>query len=115
MDVVSIAWCDAELRGVAWVEDGRDVVFRVGLAGPEPAPDRERLVVCRWAEGLVLNVTMPSGHGGQPMTWDATFHRRDDDRWSVVIDFAHRGKIRLTCSEVDIQRAGGPHGVLQEV
>jgi len=105
VDATSIAWSDVELRGVAWVEEGRDVVFRVRLPGTGPAPERERIVICRWAEGLVLNVTIPSGVGGPPLTWNATFARRDDDRWSVNFDFAHAGEIRLTCAEVDVQPA----------
>jgi len=98
VDITTIAWCDVELHGLAWVEDGRDVIFRVR----EPGSERDRLVVCRWAEGLVVNLVFPPGQGGRPLTWDATFARGSDGSWSVALDFAHSGEIRLKCSEVEL-------------
>lgn len=97
------SWSDVRLRSISWIENGRDVVLRVGLAGTER--DRDRLLVCRWVHGLVVDLTFAEGHGGYPLTWDSTFTRGPDGTWSVRLDFAHAGEVRLKCNEIEVLAA----------
>jgi hypothetical protein len=99
----SIGWCDVELEGIEWRESGRDLVLRLREPPSNATPGRHRTLVCRWAGGLNISLCSPDGHGGTPFTWDGTVAQLSDGRFSVDLDFASHGHLRLVCSEVDIQ------------
>lgn len=100
--VATLPRCDVELHGLAWIEDGRDVVFHVRLPGIGPIADRDRWIVCRWTEGLMVSLVYAGGRGGHPLTWDSTIEREADGTWSLQFDFAGAGEVRLRCAEVSI-------------
>jgi hypothetical protein len=102
IDVTKVDWGDVELRSLAWIEDGRDLAFHVRMPGSEPPSDGDRVIVCRWAHGLVVNLTYRLGHGGFPFTWAATFTQGSDRVWSIEFDFAGEGEIHLKCNEVEV-------------
>lgn len=102
-EIRSLAWADVELRNIRWEADGRDVVFGLRL----PSTSGSRSLACRWAEGLVVNLASPAARGGSPLTWGATFAKLPDGRWSVLLDFASAGEVRLICAEVEIQSESG--------
>ena len=101
-EVTALAWCDIELESIDWGGEGRDIVFSLLL--PE-VPKRRRMLVCRWAEGLVVRLAFPDGRGGYPLTWGATFARLPDERFSILLDFAGSGEIQLMCTDVEITEA----------
>lgn len=103
-EVKSLRWADVELRNIGWDADGRDVVLRLRA----PCSSDARVLVCRWAEALVVSLASPEGRGGYPLTWDATFARLADGKWSVLLDFASAGEVRLVCAEVEIREASEP-------
>jgi hypothetical protein len=93
-------WCDVELHGVSWAESGRDVIFHMYLP-VDLTGDRNRWLVCRWAHGLVVQLTYAQGHGGFPLTWGATFARHDDGTLTVRFDFGASGELWLTCNDLE--------------
>ena len=92
-------WGDVQLLGLSWIEEARDLAFRVLLPGAEP--DRDQLLVCRWVHGLVVNLKFGLGQGGYPLTWDTSFSREANGTWLVHFDFAHTGEVRLRCNEIE--------------
>ncbi len=102
-DVIkSTPWGDVTLLALSWEQGGRDVALRVRLPGPGAEADRERLVLLRWAAALVVKLDFGEGRGGPPLTWDATFERSADGRWTALFDFAHAGEIRLSCADIKV-------------
>ena len=101
-EVTALAWSDIQLESIDWQEGGRDIVLRLLL--PE-VPKIRRVLVCRWAEGLVIRLAFPLGHGGHPLTWDATFAQLPDERFSILLDFAGSGEIQLVCTDFEVTEA----------
>lgn len=99
--ITETPWGDVQLHGLFWMAEGRDVAFRVQLPGKESEPDR--LLVCRWAQELVVNLAFGVGTGGYPLTWDVTFTHEPDDTLFILFDFAHKGEVRLRCNEIELR------------
>lgn len=91
-------WCDIRLESISWDEGGRDLVIR--MSGPEEP--KRRTIRCRWAEALDIRIQHPEGRGGRPLTWDGAIKPLQDGRYSVALDFASTGELRVTCSEIDV-------------
>lgn len=107
-EVAALGWCDLYLEGVAWTEDGRDLVFRLLLHAHGMGSRRRRVLVCRWSESVAIRLAMRSGHGGYPLTWNAEFDRLPDGRCAISFDFAGDGEVRLVCVDVEVTEAAGP-------
>jgi hypothetical protein len=101
-EVTALAWSDIELESIGWEGGGRDVVLRLLI--PQ-VPKSRRVLVCRWAERLVVRLAFPDGHGGSPLTWDAAFARLADERFSILLDFAGSGEIQLVCTDIEVTEA----------
>ena len=103
-ELESISWCDASLCGLQWSEDGRDLVLRVRAAAAGSSVWHLYDVTCRWSEALELSLVFAAQHGGCPLTWDGAITGRGDGTYSVELDFASKGSLRLVCNEIDVQR-----------
>lgn len=98
-EISALGWCDIHLESIVWEREGRDLLFHLLLPHQQSATSRHRVLSCRWAEGVEIRLSV----AGRPLTWDASFTRLGDGRWSVLLDFAGSGEIRLQCAEVEIQ------------
>lgn len=99
----NLGWCDLSLRSLAWVEGGRDL--ELTFLRPESAKsvERARIVRATWVGALQVSLEFPPNAGRYPLTWHASFERREDDeRWSVEFDFAEDGRIAFQCSELSV-------------
>jgi hypothetical protein len=97
--IAQLSKCDVSLCGVAWIEDGRDVVLRLLL----PPADRETKLVCRWARELRIDLQFESNTGGYPLSWDGEIGRREDGSWTIAFDFAGHGSLSLVCDELEYE------------
>ncbi len=97
--------CDVELLGFCWVEGGRDVEVQLRLPGSHPQKDREHKLVCRWASAVTVNLQIPEGRGGCPLTWDSSYFQDVDGSWLISFDCGTDGELRLRCLEVEVLSA----------
>ena len=102
-DVRNMGWCDAELEGWAWINDGRDVVLNFRFLSDGGSETQVKQLHCRWARALRVNLLLGEDRGGMPTTWDARFSTMSDGSVDVLIDFAGVGTISLLCSELELQ------------
>jgi hypothetical protein len=100
-----LGWGDASLFGFAWENDGKDLrLFLLHASLPISQ------LLCRWASDLRVDLTWhrpkdstderPLRRGGPLLTWDGSIEPTRDGRWSVFLDFASDGEIRLECEEI---------------
>lgn len=95
----SMNWEDLQLESVAWDNEGRTLVIRMRESGGE----RCRIVTLQWAQALQLKLGLPEGRGGYLMTWDGEVRPLADGQYSLLLDFASDGELRVICSEIDIK------------
>src|SRR5260221_291120 len=80
-------WSDMLLRGLAWANDGRDVVLAVQFASiPAGLSCASALLTCTWVSDLRVDLNL-ARTGGMPMTWDVSF-AQTNGRWTLEFDFA---------------------------
>jgi hypothetical protein len=101
-DLEHMAWSDAELESIAWIEEGRDVVLRLRHAEPATPSRATSTITCRWAAALEMNLAFPKDQGGRALTWSGGFTHLSDDTWAVFFDFGATGAVRLVCAEVEV-------------
>jgi len=101
-------WCDVVLQSIEWAEAGRDLVVEVLV--PAGRVTNRRVLVCRWAEAVLVQLAFRPGHLGPALSWDATFERLPDGKCSILFDFASDGEIRLVCASLEVRETplGGP-------
>ncbi len=106
----NLGWCDLSLRSLAWVEGGRDL--ELTFLRPESAKSagRVRIVRATWVGALQVSLEFPPNAGRCPLTWDASFEKQEDGRWSIEFDFAGDGRIAFQCSELSVTDRPGPAG-----
>lgn len=98
------SWCDVTLLGMHWAEGGRDLVLTLELSGADTErKSAKRVLRCRWASNVRVNLSPRGAEGGPPMTWEGSTTRTLDRGWSVHFDFAHRGELSLACSELELK------------
>jgi len=100
-----LGWSDANLFGLAWENDGKDLRLFLHHAS---LPISELL--CRWASDLRIDLTWappkdstderPIRRGGILQTCEGIIKPTHDGRWSLLLDFASAGEIRLECDEI---------------
>jgi hypothetical protein len=105
--IESISWSDAELRGLAWDADGRDLVLRIHAADVGSTAFHSRTITCRWAEALEIRLATKAQEGGYPSSFAGAVTRLPDGRYALSVDFASTGELRLVCSEIAVRRGGG--------
>jgi hypothetical protein len=104
-EIGELGWGDATFLGFAWENDGKDLrLFLVHSSLPISE------LLCRWASDLRIDLTChgpkdstgerPIRRGGAIQTWDSSIEPTPDGRWSVFLDFASAGEIRLECEEI---------------
>jgi hypothetical protein len=98
-----MGWCDITLEGFEWRESGRDLMLRMSEPLPGSNAGRRRTVTCQWAEALDVSLRWAEGAGGPPHTWDGSITPLPDGRFSVELDFASHGHLRLVCSEIEVR------------
>lgn len=102
--IESISLCDAQLWGIAWEEDGRDLVLQIHAADKGSTVWHPWAVTCRWAEALDIRIVTRPGQGGYPLSFDGEITSQPDGKHSLMIDFGGQGELRLVCSELDVSR-----------
>jgi hypothetical protein len=100
--IADIPWCDVELRGIAWVENGRDLVLSLRLPPSEPEARRERLLRASWVRSFCMDLSFAETSGGCPVTWDVTIERTMPNEWSVRFDFGRVGELSFRCVELEL-------------
>ncbi len=99
--VQSFALCDAGLLGILWEADGRDLALRLLLDDGRLATLR-----CSWASEVRIDLSLPVGEGGSPLSWECRCEQRGS-RWRIALDFASRGLIELDCNEARLEYHAG--------
>jgi hypothetical protein len=84
-------WCDALLRSVSWVNEGRDLEMRLSLAATAGDDLSEVLFSAQWVSELRLSLAYGHNVGGYPMTWEVTFVSTAL-QWHVRFDFGPQGE-----------------------
>ncbi len=97
-------WCDALLRGLRWVSDGRDLELHVELGSMTSSGPAEVILSAEWVSELRIEVSFGPNRGGYPMTWDTSF-TRDSQQWRVRLDFGGLGEMSFRCNELKISEA----------
>lgn len=97
-----LGWCDCELEGIAWAEEGRDLLLTVRVQTPPNTNGIRRVMRCCWADQIKINLIQRAGRAGQPLSWDAFVHDLPDGRVSLHFDFASMGDVRLCCNEIEV-------------
>jgi hypothetical protein len=87
-----MGWCDVNLLGISWLNDGRDLALHLRFA-----KGVERHLHCLWAHGVRIDLTTAEDCLGEALTWDTTFERNALG-WKVMFDFASTGTIALMCT-----------------
>jgi hypothetical protein len=100
-DVQRAPWCDVELEGLSWTNEGRDMAFAIRFPDIVAVPSPRMTLHCRLASGLCVNITRRENVGGRLLTWTTMFERTDVG-WAVTFDFAADGRISLQCSEIEL-------------
>lgn len=98
--LAEVSWCDLQLLGFAWIEDGRDLQLSLLHAGSGPYSSRTRSLICRWTSNLRVDLAYTESMGGYPLSWDVEFERTSQGGWKVFFDFAGTGGISFRCSEL---------------
>jgi hypothetical protein len=96
-ELKAMGWCDVNLLGISWLNDGRDLALHFEFGNGV-----ERRLQCLWAAGVRVDLTNAEDCGGQALTWDATFERNGHG-WKVMFDFASTGTISLTCANLKLE------------
>ena len=85
--------CDASLRGLAWLEDGRDLQLNLRLGNGDLA-----MLICQWASHVRIDLQFAPDHGGMPLSYDCQFVKKGD-RWEMTFGFPPQGRIELFCND----------------
>jgi len=100
-DVAKSSWSDANLTGLKWENDGRDLILNWARNGKSIG-----VLKCTWARKLKINITMGENEGGYLLTWGANINSVSDTGWILSFDFASKGEIELTCNEIFLEISG---------
>lgn len=98
IDVSNSSWCDANLTGISWGNDGRDLILTWDRSNKPIGT-----LTCTWAHALKVDITMGVNEGGYPLTWDAEITQVSKSEWSLIFDFASQGIIKLKCTEIFLE------------
>lgn len=101
-EISDISWCDIDLIGFQWANGGRDLVLSLLPASPDRDAPETRILLCKWAAGLTVNLAFPGDHGRYPVTSDTVIEKTETGRWKIFFDFAGDGELSFTCSELAI-------------
>lgn len=89
--------CDASLKGMVRVEDGRDLQFQLLLGIEEPA-----IPTCHWASEVRIDLQFHRNEGGMPLSWECGFERQNR-QWRMAFDFASQGTVGLVCNGATLE------------
>ncbi len=92
-DASGMGWCDSQLMGHLWRNDGKDLWLDVVHGA-----GRRGVIKCTWAAELELAITYRANQGGPVLAWEVEFVR-EDRRWSVRWDFGSNGTMSFTCEK----------------
>ena len=95
----ALGWSDLDLLSITWEEGGRDL----HLTFAQPQKPELRRLRAGWAHGLRIDLKLPEGTGGTPLTWDVEFVPHGDRAWEVRIDFASAGEISFLCTHLSAE------------
>ena len=114
-NITKLAWEDVSLRGISWIEEGRDMALHVLL----PPNDRSATLYCRWARSVSLGLRLPPDAMGYALTTSGSVVLVDADTWRVSLGFGSAGELSLECSSVELEyaspdNAGGNDGAQNE-
>ena len=100
--LAELSWCDVELRGITWIEGGRDLQFELQppSSGRGTSEKSRRTLCARWVRGLRVDLHQAEDAGGYPLTWDVVFEQERPGVWSVQFDFGSAGSVSFKCSEL---------------
>ena len=95
-------WCDVELRGISWVEEGRDLALTLRFPPSASAERRDKLMRAHWVTELTATLSLAKKTGGYPLTWDVEFEQSLTDEWLVRFDFGGVGELRFRCTSFEL-------------
>jgi len=95
--VTQFSFCDASLLGFVWIEEGRDLEFRLKLAD-----ERLARLTCVWVSDLSIRLAYEPHRADLSMSWDSRFIKAGQ-RWHMVFEFPPEGRIELDCNEARIE------------
>jgi len=98
-------WCDVELRGVEWIDEGRGVVLTLRLPPSESEKQRDRVLRARWVTELTTTLSFAKRTCGHPLTWDVEFERDSTGEWLVRFDFGSVGELGFRCGDIELLSA----------
>jgi hypothetical protein len=95
-------WCDAQLKGIRWVNDLGEVQLSLQLAGrPEAAGSIN--VRIRWVQRFEASVTQDALTGGSPLVWDARSVILANGQSELVLDLGGAGHLRISAEEFVVE------------
>lgn len=96
--VAKSEWCDADLTGIIWIDNGRDLVLKWNTTN-----NSSRSLTCSWVSAIKIELISADNEGGYPLIWDAQFNQLPTGEWKLCFDFGSRGVIRLKCNEISLE------------
>jgi hypothetical protein len=100
--LAEITWCDVELRGISWADEGRDLILALRLPPSKRNELRERVLIAHWATQFTARLSFAERTGGYLLTWDAAFDRDSSGQWAVSFDFGSAGELSFRCSGFEL-------------
>jgi len=97
-------WCDIELTEIAWLNDGRDLLFRWQCPN-----NIRRTLTCFWASAIKIDLISADNELGYPFTWYAEIRQSSTGEWKILFDFASKGDISLQCNELLLEEINSGH------
>ena len=97
-ELARMPWSDVRLYGWSWSDDGKDLTLRLSFRDTLKA----RMLTCRGAAGLSIDLSCDDHRGGPLLSWDGALTRREDGRWLLSIDFPSAGSLSLTCASLEL-------------
>ena len=99
IEIKALGWGDATFRGFAWENEGKDLRLFV-----EHANLAIVTLMCHWVSDLRIDLSWqrPAGvsRSGPLLTWEMSIELDANDRWTVVMDFAHVGQLSFGCERM---------------
>ena len=92
------SWCDAELLGIAWGNEGRDLIIKW-----KKHRNSIETLTCTWVHSITFNLQTSENEGGYPLTYEAKINEGEVNGWQVLFDFANRGLIEFKCNDLTLE------------